>query len=125
MINSAASRGKQARPAERALLLRLPLLGSFPFLADLLRRLHSGGPRLGKPDRDRLLAALDLAAGPAALQRAGLALLHRASDLGGCFSRIFPRHDTSPGCGKQSSRMKLVPSGGTGLPLPARFETVR
>jgi len=61
------------------LLLRLALLGRFAFLRDLL----AFRPRLGQPNRDRLLAALDLAAGATAFQRAGLALLHRAPDLGG------------------------------------------
>src|ERR1700687_5790357 len=64
--------------------LRRPLLGRLPFLCGLLRNLLSFGPRLGKPDRDRLLAALDLPPRTAALQGAGLALLHRAPNLGGC-----------------------------------------
>src|ERR1700752_2789393 len=67
------------------LLLRFPLLRRLPFLRGLLRHLLAFRSRLGKADGDRLLAALDLLAGPAALQSSGLALLHRASDLGRCF----------------------------------------
>src|SRR5450759_4776071 len=87
-------------PLRLPLFRRLPLLRRLLFLRGLLRHLLAFRPRLGKADRDRLLAALDLAAGAAALQRTGLALLHRAPDLGGCLFRIFSCHDISPGCGK-------------------------
>src|SRR6266852_8925799 len=76
------------------------LLGALPFLRGLLRDLLAFRPRLGKTDRDRLLAALDLATGSTALQSPGLALLHRAPDLGRCLLRIFPCHDYSPSCEK-------------------------
>src|SRR5437879_9583055 len=46
----------------------------------LLRHPGAALARLGQADRNRLLAALDLPAGAAALQRAGLALLHGAAD---------------------------------------------
>ncbi len=64
----------------------------------LLRDFLSLFSRFGKPDRDRLLAALDLLAGAAALQGARLALLHRALDLGGRAFGIFSCHEVSPGC---------------------------
>src|SRR5690349_11773407 len=47
----------------------------------LLRHLAAGAPRLGQPDRDRLLAALHLLARAAALQLAALHLVHRLLDL--------------------------------------------
>src|SRR5512140_1777311 len=59
--------------ASRRLPLRLALL--------FLRHFRAGAPRLGQTDRDRLLAALHLAAGPSAAQRAFLALVHRALHL--------------------------------------------
>ena len=68
--------------------LRLPLLRAVLFL-------RHPGARLAcfrQSDRDRLLAALDLSAGTAALQRPFLALLHRAFDAARCFLRIFSRH---------------------------------
>jgi len=71
-------------------------------LRRLLRHLGAFTPRLGQPDRDRLLAACDLAAGAAALQRAGVALFHRALDLGRCLLGIFSCHDTSPGCARNN-----------------------
>src|SRR5204862_7362636 len=52
--------------------------------------------RVGKTDRDRLLAALHFPSRASALQSPGLALFHRAPDLGGCFLRIFSCHDYSP-----------------------------
>src|SRR5712671_5149695 len=75
-----------------ALFLRLPFLRALPLLGCLLRHLLAFGPRLGKSDRDRLLAALDRPAGAAALQGACLALLHRAFDVGGSLFGIFTRH---------------------------------
>src|ERR1700731_654624 len=77
-----------------------PLPFGFTLLRRLLRYLRSHGPRLGQADSNGLLAALDLAAGAAALQRAGLALLHRAADLGGGLLGILSCHDISPDCGK-------------------------
>src|ERR1700741_795512 len=53
----------------------------------LLRHFGAALARFGQADRDRLLAALDLLAGAAAAQRAGLALLHRAAHL---LRRAFP-----------------------------------
>src|SRR5207253_398395 len=47
----------------------------------LPRHLGAGLARLGQADRDRLLAALHRLAGAAALQRAVLALVHRAFHL--------------------------------------------
>src|SRR5882757_203003 len=69
----------------------LALFGRLP--RRLLRDFCACGPRLGKTDRDRLLAAADLPPRAAALQSAGLALFHRALDLGGCLFRIFSCHD--------------------------------
>src|SRR5882724_4845524 len=83
-----------------ALSFRFTFFGSLPFLRTLLRDLHAFRPRFGKTDRDRLLAALDLATRSTALQSPGLALLHRAPDLGRCLLRIFPCHDYSPSCKK-------------------------
>jgi Ku protein len=73
------------------LLLRRFALRFFARL--LLRHLLSRFSCLRKTDRDRLLAALDLLARAAALQRAGLALLHRALDLGGRAFGIFSCHE--------------------------------
>ena len=56
-------------------LLRLSLLGGLLFLRGLLRDFLAFRPRLGKTNRDRLLAAGDFLAGAAALQSPGLALL--------------------------------------------------
>src|SRR5437016_4152180 len=73
-----------------------PTTESLPFLRRfaaalarplLLRHLCAGLPRFGEADRDRLLAALDASARPAALQRAALALVHRALDL---LARLLP-----------------------------------
>src|ERR1700731_4896751 len=83
-----------------ALCFRFTLFGRLPFLRGLLRNLLSFAPRLGKTDGDRLLAALDLSTRATALKGPGLALLHRAPDLGGCLFRILPCHDASPGCAK-------------------------
>src|SRR5258708_4637071 len=83
-----------------SLPLRFPLLRRLPLLRSPLQDFLSLRPRPGKGDRDRLLAARDGPAGPAALQRARLALLHRASDLGRGFPRVFSCHDYSPNCGK-------------------------
>src|ERR687895_494395 len=47
----------------------------------LARHLGARFPRLGQPDGDGLLATRDLPARPSALQRAALALAHRAFDL--------------------------------------------
>src|SRR5665213_311654 len=89
-----------ARCAALSLLLRLALLRGLLFLRSLLRDFLAFGPCLGQADGDGLLAALDLLAGAAALQRPGLALLHHALDVGGGLLRILPCHDGSPGCGK-------------------------
>src|SRR5579871_2453803 len=90
-------------------LLRLPGLA---LARRLLRHLLSRRPRLGQADRDRLLAALDLAAGPAASQGTGLALLHRPLDRGagllGIFA-CFTCHDRSPLASDQSARLEIVP----------------
>src|SRR5258705_2474311 len=83
-----------------SLSFRFPLLGRLALLRGLLRNLSSFRPRLGQTDGDRLLATLDLPPRAAALQSPGLALLHRASNLGGCLFRIFPCHDYSPSCRK-------------------------
>src|SRR5437016_11318048 len=58
--------------------------------------------RLGQADGDRLLAALDLPAGAAAAQRAGLALLHGAAHFLGRALGVFSllrllRHVFPPG----------------------------
>src|ERR1044071_6144088 len=60
-----------------------PTLSFFGGLAGplLLRNLRAGPARLGEADGDRLLPALHLAPGAAALERAALALVHRALDL--------------------------------------------
>ena len=98
--SSPAMTGNRKQP----LLLCLAFPGRFlrrlPFLRRFLRDFLAFRSRLGKPDRDRLLAARDLLAGPAALQCAGLALLHRAPDLGGRLLRIFSCHDFPPSYGK-------------------------
>src|SRR3954469_6429380 len=62
------------------------------FAALFLRHLLARPARFGKSDRDRLLAALDLLAGTAALQRALFAFLHRAFDFLGRAFGIFPCH---------------------------------
>src|SRR3954451_19044545 len=83
-------------------------------------------PLLGQPDCDRLLAALDLATGPAALQSTCLALLHRALDVGRCLFRIFACHYTSPDCVKtilavrESSVLAFSTEVGTVLVTKAR-----
>src|SRR6266849_8978519 len=79
---------------------RFPFLRRLPLVRSLLRDFLAFRPRLGKADRDRLLAACDFLAGATALQRPGLALFHRALDIGGCLFRILPCHDSSPRCGK-------------------------
>ena len=81
------------------------------------RDFRSLPPCLGQADRDRLLAALDLPSRATALQGAGLALLHRAPDLGGRLSRIFSCHGNSPGCGKI---IFAVPDGSLRLPPAVR-----
>src|SRR5258708_3551737 len=88
------------RSTAASLSLRLPLPGRLSLLRSLLGDLLSLRPRLGQTDGDRLLAALDLAPRSAALQSPGLALLHRARDLGGRLFRKFACHDYSPSCGK-------------------------
>src|SRR5882757_7084372 len=122
--SSPAMTGSRKQP----LLLRLAFLGSFlprlSCLRRLLRDLLAFRSRLGKSDRDCLLAARDLLAGLAALQRAGLALLHRAPDLGGRLLRIFSCHDFSPSCGK----IILAPTDGSSertavRRLPNRVQT--
>src|SRR5262245_3020914 len=55
----------------------------------LLRHLGAARACLGKPDRDRLLAALHLLAGAAAAQRARVSLLHRPLDLLGGPLAVF------------------------------------
>ena len=68
------------------------------FLRTFFRRdFLSLSARFGETDRDRLLPALDLLAGSAALQSPGLALSHRAPNFGRCFLRVLSCHDTSPG----------------------------
>src|SRR4029450_11289410 len=84
------------RPGLPLRLLRRLLLQSLPFLRRLLRHLLAFGPRVRQSDRNRLFAAFDLPARAAALQRASLALLHRAFDIGRCLLRIFACHYLSP-----------------------------
>src|SRR5690349_8082484 len=75
LLRGLAARGFPARRlAARRGLARL--LRRF-----LLRHLAAGAPRLGQPDRDRLLAALHLLARAAALQLAALHLVHRLLHL--------------------------------------------
>src|SRR4051812_41263033 len=110
----------------RGLLLRRLLAG---LLARRLRRLLRGcsrallrrhllafAARLGQADGDRLFAALDLAARAAALQRPGLALLHRAPDFGrralGVFACCSCHEDGLPVTSQQSRGAAKVPVGG-------------
>src|SRR6185503_3529302 len=60
-----------------------------------LRHLRSGSARLGETDRDRLLAARDLAARAPAAQRAALALAHDLLDLLRCLLAVLPCHGSS------------------------------
>src|SRR5439155_10652720 len=56
--------------------------------------------RLGQADRDRLPAALHLAAfaAPAALERAALVLAHLALHILRSAACVFPRHENPPAC---------------------------
>src|ERR1700759_2515827 len=84
---SARRARKAAAPRVRAATVAFYLLVRFAFtlLAGLLfRHFLARLARFGQPDCDRLLAALNLLAGTAALQRALLAFLHGAFDFLGC-----------------------------------------
>src|SRR5664279_4805530 len=98
---------RSSRAMTSWLLLRPSLLCRL--LRSLLRDLRALRPRLGQPDRDRLLAAGHLLAGPAAFQRAGLALFHYAFDVGGSSLRIFC-HALPPGY------WKIILGEGVGSP---------
>src|SRR5262245_64109066 len=75
--------------------LRAPSATAGASAAPALRHLRAGSTRLGKADRDRLLAARDLLAGTSAAQRAALALAHDLLDLLRCRLAVLPCHDYS------------------------------
>src|ERR1700693_1360788 len=87
-----------ARPllAARSILLTPTLLVVCPLFAGASQwNFVALGSRLGKPDRDRLFAALALPAGPPRFEFPPFHLMHRTLDLLAGTFRITSRHETS------------------------------
>src|SRR5499427_1049724 len=79
-----------------ARLPRCDIFASGSGLGSLFWNFVAFAPRLGEPDRDRLLAALHFPTRAPAAQRAALALVHRPSDLLLSFLPVFRSHVHAP-----------------------------